>query len=71
MRLRPRFSWGRYCVLEPDEGKLSSPVLGGLSGRKAAQLPDSDRSNGVVLALFLNCTFGHYCQRAWSSLPIR
>ena len=28
-------------MLEPDEGKLSRPVLGGLSGRKAAQLPDS------------------------------
>jgi hypothetical protein len=26
-------------VLEPDEGKLSSPVLRGLSGRKAARLP--------------------------------
>ena len=31
MRLRPRFfSGGRYRVLEPDEGKLSSPVLRGL-----------------------------------------
>jgi len=26
-------------VLEPDDGKLSSPVLRGLSGRKAARLP--------------------------------
>jgi hypothetical protein len=26
-------------VLEPDEGKLSSPVLRGLGGRKAARLP--------------------------------
>ena len=26
-------------MLEPDEGKLSSPVLRGLSGRKAARLP--------------------------------
>src|ERR1700745_3771237 len=43
MRLRPRFSWGRYRVLEPDEGKLSSPVLRGLSGRKAAQLPGDRR----------------------------
>ena len=26
-------------MLEPDDGKLSSPVLRGLSGRKAARLP--------------------------------
>src|SRR5215469_1923858 len=31
MRLRPRFLWGRYRVLEPDEAKVSSPVLGGLA----------------------------------------
>src|SRR5215813_10378461 len=31
MRLRPRFSRGRSRVLEPDEGKLSSPVLRGLA----------------------------------------
>jgi hypothetical protein len=30
-------------VLEPDEGKLSSPVLRGLSGRKAARLPGEAR----------------------------
>ena len=30
-------------MLEPDEGKLSSPVLRGLSGRKAARLPGEAR----------------------------
>jgi uncharacterized protein (DUF1330 family) len=30
---------GALGVLEPDDGKLSSPVLRGLSGRKAARLP--------------------------------
>jgi hypothetical protein len=28
---RPRFSGGRYRTLEPDDGKLSSPVLRGLA----------------------------------------
>ena len=32
MRLRPRFFlWGRCRVLEPDEAKVSSPVLRGLA----------------------------------------
>jgi hypothetical protein len=48
MRLRPRFSGGRYRVLEPDEGKLSSPVLRGLSGRKAVQLPGDARFRRTV-----------------------
>jgi hypothetical protein len=33
-------------VLEPDEGKLSSPVLRGLSGRKAARLPGEAHLRG-------------------------
>ena len=33
-------------MLEPDEAKLSSPVLRGLSGRKAARLPgEANRSD--------------------------
>jgi hypothetical protein len=37
-------------VLEPDEGKLSSPVLRGLSGRKAARLPgELLRRNGCAI----------------------
>src|SRR5215472_5351552 len=53
MRLRPCLFWGgRYRVLEPDEGKLSSPVLRGLSGRKAAQLP------GTYLASALHALCG-------------
>jgi ferredoxin-NADP reductase len=35
------FFMGALGVLEPDDGKLSSPVLRGLSGRKAARLPGS------------------------------
>ena len=31
IRPRPRFSGGRYRMLEPDDGKLSSPVLRGLA----------------------------------------
>ena len=31
-------------MLEPDEGKLSSPVLRGLSGRKAARLSGEARN---------------------------
>src|SRR5215467_12022677 len=42
MRLRPLFFMGALGVLEPDDGKLSSPVLRGLSGRKAARLPGSN-----------------------------
>jgi hypothetical protein len=34
-------------VLEPDEGKLSSPVLRGLSGRKAARLPGDAPHQGI------------------------
>jgi len=48
MRLHPRFSWGRYRVLKPDDGKL---VLRGLSGRKAARLPGS---NPGVLPRFVS-----------------
>jgi len=36
-RLRSR---GAYTRLEPDDGKLSSPVLRGGSGSNAASLPD-------------------------------
>ena len=35
MRLRPLFR-GRYWVLEPDEGKPSSPVLRGLGASNGA-----------------------------------
>jgi hypothetical protein len=38
MRLRPRFFGGRYRVLEPDEGKLSSPVLRGLEASNGLRL---------------------------------
>ena len=42
---------GALGVLEPDDGKLSSPVLRGLSGRKAARLPGkgphSTRHGGI------------------------
>ena len=34
-------------MLEPDEGKLSSPVLRGLSGRKAARLPGEARPHDI------------------------
>ena len=37
-------------MLEPDEGKLSSPVLRGLSGRKAARLPGEARLRPLVPA---------------------
>ena len=33
-------------MLEPDDGKLSSPVLRGLSGRKAARLPGNYPETG-------------------------
>jgi hypothetical protein len=36
----PRFSEGRFWVLEPDEGKLSSPVLRGLGASNGARLLD-------------------------------
>jgi len=44
---------GALGVLEPDDGKLSSPVLRGLSGRKAARLPGkvrpSNQHDGFVV----------------------
>ena len=40
-------------MLEPDEGKLSSPVLRGLSGRKAARLPGEANGTTVPLSLEL------------------
>jgi hypothetical protein len=40
IRLRPRFSWGRFWVLEPDDGKPSSPVLRGLGASNGARLLD-------------------------------
>jgi hypothetical protein len=39
-RLRSR---GAYTWLEPDDGKLSRPVLRGGSGSDAASLPDPQR----------------------------
>jgi len=41
MRPRPRFSGGRFWVLEPDEGKPSSPVLRGLCASNGARLLDN------------------------------
>jgi len=41
MRPRPRFSGGRFWVLEPDEGKPSSPVLRGLGASNGARLLDN------------------------------
>jgi hypothetical protein len=38
IRPRPRFSGGRFWVLEPDEGKPSSPVLRGLGASNGARL---------------------------------
>src|ERR1700677_2211921 len=38
MRPRPRFSGGRYRMLEPDDGKLSSPVLRGLASSNGGRL---------------------------------
>ena len=40
-------------MLEPDEGKLSSPVLRGLSGRKAARLPGEANGTTVPVSLDL------------------
>ena len=40
-------------MLEPDEGKLSSPVLRGLSGRKAARLPGEANGTTVPVGLDL------------------
>jgi len=40
IRPRPRFSGGRFWVLEPDEGKPSSPVLRGLGASNGAGLLD-------------------------------
>src|SRR6267378_7338908 len=40
IRPRPRFSGGRFWVLEPDEGKPSSPVLRGLGASNGARLLD-------------------------------
>jgi hypothetical protein len=42
-------------VLEPDEGKLSSPVLRGLSGRKAARLPGEARTRERVRVTTMLC----------------
>jgi hypothetical protein len=58
-------------VLEPDEGKLSSPVLRGLSGRKAARLPGGMLRNLQVRAARFrrgNLVQPKYCQSAmaWS-----
>ena len=39
-------------MLEPDEGKLSSPVLRGLSGRDAARLPGE--ANGTTVSVSLD-----------------
>src|SRR5262249_55660163 len=60
MRLRPRFSRGRSRVLEPDEGKLSSPVLrglapsngGGLLGKNAKKLTCESRFGAPVSFAF-------------------
>ena len=41
IRPRPRCSWGRFWVLEPDEGKLSSPVLRGLGASNGARPLDN------------------------------
>jgi hypothetical protein len=41
IRLRPRFSGGRFWVLEPDDGKPSSPVLRGLAASNGARQLDS------------------------------
>ena len=42
---------GALGVLEPDDGKLSSPVLRGLSGRKAARLPGNFPNSTHTLKL--------------------
>jgi hypothetical protein len=39
-------SCGAYPRLEPDDGKLSCPVLRGGSGRDAAVLPDGETKAG-------------------------
>ena len=43
-------------MLEPDDGKLSRPVLRGLSGREAAQLPGESgiSSDKGVLRIYWN-----------------
>jgi len=38
------FSWGRFWVLEPDEGKPSSPVLRGLGASNGARPLNTCRS---------------------------
>src|SRR5215472_15250538 len=42
------FSWGRFWVLEPDEGKPSSPVLRGLGASNGAR-PLNNRSSPAVI----------------------
>ena len=50
-------------MLEPDEGKLSSPVLRGLSGRKAARLPGDARTRQSGEEQVLGCAFDKAVRR--------
>ncbi len=56
-RLRSR---GALQRLEPDEGKLSRPVLRGGGGSNAVSLPDSDRVE-----------FAYDCRRCRESITAR
>ena len=51
---------GAYTWLEPDEGKLSCPVLRGGSGSNAASLPDFDGLSAQVQTVLQQQPFsGH------------
>jgi len=49
IRPRPRFSRGRFWVLEPDDGKPSSPVLRGLGASNGARPLNSYSESEVPL----------------------
>src|SRR6516164_3476535 len=59
MRLRPRFffSGGRYRVLEPDEGKLSSPVLRGLEASNGLRLLGKRIEETASCAISIHSSF--------------